>query len=343
MPKCLVLLSGGLDSTLVVKILQREGCEILALRFVTGLENATIRKEILGEEGRDYAKILTDRLAIAFRIVPLSDIYLDMFLHPKYGYGSAVNPCLDCHILMLKEAKKIMDAEGFDFVATGEVLGQRPMSQKSNDLTRAAKDSGLEGRLLRPLSAKLMPETEPEKEGLINRNNLYDISGRSRNKQMELAKLFGIEDYPTPSGGGCSIVDKVFAAKYRELRKHIGEDRLTMEIMRYLYIGRHYRLSENAKIIIGRDEAENDALEKRSDMEGFILKPTYRKGPNAFVEIYGDAREDIIKEAAALIAMHSKEETESFVIKAKNNKSALEYTFKIDKDKIDKNKYKQIL
>ena len=248
-----------------------------------------------------------------------------MFLNPKYGYGSAINPCLDCHILMLKTAKEIMEKEGFDFVATGEVKGQRPMSQKPQDLINAIKESGLEGRLLRPLSAKLLPITIPEKEGLINRENLFGIYGRARNIQMKLAKEFGIKDYPIPAGSGCSIVDKSYARRYKELIERNMTKIINMELMQYLAIGRHIRIENNAKLILGRNEKENDALEKRDRIKinrinDITLKPNYNRGPFGYLEIYEDNignknnLEEIIYKSAMIMGYFSKEETENLSI-----------------------------
>lgn len=285
--KAILLLSGGLDSTIAGAVLKRENIDMLALRFVTGLEYAVIKEELLNIYNDDPAKKAADFLNIPIRFVSLKDVYLDMFLNPKYGYGSAINPCLDCHILMLKTAKKIMEDEGFDFIATGEVKGQRPMSQKSQDLINAVKESGLEGKLLRPLSAKLLPITKAEKEGLINRENLYDIYGRSRHIQMKLAEEFGITDYPIPSGAGCSIVDKGYARRYSDLISNNGKEILNIELMQYLAIGRHIRMSKNIKLLLGRNEKENDALEKRNKKNCITLKPNYNKGPFGYLEIYG--------------------------------------------------------
>ena len=318
--KAILLLSGGLDSMLVGAILKRENIDVLALRFVTGLEYAVIKEELLEIYSEDPAKKAADFLNIPIRFVSLKDVYLDMFLNPKYGYGSAINPCLDCHILMLKTAKKIMEEEGFDFIATGEVKGQRPMSQKSQDLINAIKESGLEGRLLRPLSAKLLPITKAEEEGLINRENLYDIYGRSRNVQMKLAEEFGITDYPIPAGAGCAIVDKGYARRYNDLVSNNGKDILNIELMQYLAIGRHIRMNKNVKLLLGRNEKENDALEKRKRINCIVLRPNYNRGPFGYLEIYGDKSEnidkDIVYKSAMIMGYFSKEEKDTLSVTA---------------------------
>ena len=276
-----------------------------------------------------------------------------MFLNPKYGYGSAINPCLDCHILMLKTAKEIMEKEGFDFVATGEVKGQRPMSQKPQDLINAIKESGLEGRLLRPLSAKLLPITIPEKEGLINRENLFGIYGRARHTQMELAKEFGIKDYPIPAGSGCSIVDKSYAKRYNELISYNTTKIINMEIMQYLAIGRHIRIDDNAKLILGRNEKENNALEKRDRIKikrinDITLKPNYNKGPFGYLEIYKDNLnnlKDIIYKSAMIMGYFSKENFEylSITISYIENGEEKKEIIKINNADSKNTKFEQIV
>ncbi|MEI0508708.1 thiamine biosynthesis protein [Brachyspira intermedia] len=350
--KAILLLSGGLDSMLVGAILKRENIDVLALRFVTGLEYAVIKEELLEIYSEDPAKKAADFLNIPIRFVSLKDVYLDMFLNPKYGYGSAINPCLDCHILMLKTAKKIMEEEGYDFIATGEVKGQRPMSQKSQDLINAIKESGLEGRLLRPLSAKLLPITKAEEEGLINRENLYDIYGRSRNVQMKLAEEFGITDYPIPAGAGCAIVDKGYARRYNDLVSNNGKDILNIELMQYLAIGRHIRMNKNVKLLLGRNEKENDALEKRKRINCIVLRPNYNRGPFGYLEIYDDNAEnidkDIVYKSAMIMGYFSKEEKDTLSITASyyndsDNKEYKSEIIEINNKESKNTKFEQIV
>ncbi len=347
MAKALVLFSGGLDSMLTIRILQRENIDVVALHFVTGLEGATIKKEIIGIDNTNDPKSVCEKFGVPIKIVSLQDKYLQMFFNPEYGgYGSAVNPCLDCHILMLREAKTIMDEEGFDFVATGEVMGQRPMSQLAKKLAIVTKQSGLEGYLLRPLSAKNLPETVVEKNGIVNRENLYGINGRSRNVQMELVEEFGIDKYPEPAGGGCVILDKIYAKRYYELRKFVGEDEIDMNTMKYLAIGKHFRITDRVKIILGRDEKENDALEKRTHKKTVILKPTYRKGPLAFVENWGDDEcltDEVLYDCAMIVASYSKEPVDIFDIKVLGVDDEVQNIISIEKGKIDTSKYPLIV
>ena len=350
--KAILLLSGGLDSMLVGAILKRENIDVLALRFVTGLEYAVIKEELLEIYSEDPAKKAADFLNIPIRFVSLKDVYLDMFLNPKYGYGSAINPCLDFHILILKTAKKIMEEEGYDFIATGEVKGQRPMSQKSQDLINAIKESGLEGRLLRPLSAKLLPITKAEEEGLINRENLYDIYGRSRNVQMKLAEEFGITDYPIPAGAGCAIVDKGYARRYNDLVSNNGKDILNIELMQYLAIGRHIRMNKNVKLLLGRNEKENDALEKRKRINCIVLRPNYNRGPFGYLEIYDDKSEnidkDIVYKSAMIMGYFSKEEKDTLSITASyyndsDNKEYKSEIIEINNKESKNTKFEQIV
>jgi tRNA U34 2-thiouridine synthase MnmA/TrmU len=216
--KALVLLSGGLDSILAAKILKNQGIKITALSF---------RSYFFNEKN---AKKAAKNLKIPIKIIDFSRENLGIVKNPKHGYGRAMNPCIDCHILMLKKAKEILEKEKFhpapepsarygaSFVVTGEVLGQRPMSQNKNSLNLIEKESGLRGYLLRPLSAKLLEPTIPEKEGLIKREKLFDITGRSRKRQMALAKKWKIKWYPTPTGG-CLLTDLGFGKRLKELLK----------------------------------------------------------------------------------------------------------------------------
>ncbi|MBI4779441.1 hypothetical protein HY797_03250 [Candidatus Falkowbacteria bacterium] len=207
MAKTLVLLSGGLDSMLAAHVLMDQGVEITGLSFNSNFFNTAKAKKAAGELGIELIEI------------DFSDEHLEMVKNPEHGYGKKMNPCIDCPGLMLKKAKEIMDKEGFDFVATGEVLGQRPMSQNKESLKVVEKISGLEGKLIRPLSAKLLDESEPEKNGKLIRERLLDISGRSRQKQLELVKKYGIKEYASP-GGGCLLTDPEFSEKLLKILEY---------------------------------------------------------------------------------------------------------------------------
>jgi len=290
--KAIGLISGGLDSTLALALMKRQGILVKAVNFYTGFcVTETQRRKGGRPDGtvpRNEALRAAADLEVEIEYVDVSGReYLDMLVHPKYGYGANANPCVDCRVFMMRRAREIMEREGAHFVFTGEVLGQRPKSQRRDTLRAIERDSGLEGRLLRPLSAKLLKPTLPEVEGLVDRRQLLDISGRSRLRQMALAKELGIEDYPQPAGGCCYLTDESFARKFFDVldaREARGEERrLEQEEVLLLSTGRHFRLSPRAKLIVGRSEVENALLERhaggraRLEAQGVL-------GPVALVE-----------------------------------------------------------
>ena len=240
--KAIVLLSGGLDSILAARVLQEQGIEVIGIC----LESPFF--------GCEKAKKAAEQLKIELKIVKLGEDYINMVKKPKHGYGSAINPCIDCHAFMLKKAKSLMPKLKADFIATGEVFNERPMSQNLESLKIVEEESGLKGKLLRPLSAKLLAETEAEKKGIVNRSKLLDIKGRSRQRQMELAERYGLE-YPSP-GGGCLLCEPDMAAKLSDLFKHKETDEVSLAL---LNAGRHFRFK--GQIIVGRNKKENDELE----------------------------------------------------------------------------------
>ena len=265
--RALGLLSGGLDSTLAARIMQAQNVEVLGLHFSTGFCLAD-RHRILGNRSnpdkpyRNEALRAGADLSIPIEIIDIKDQYLpEVVLNPKFGYGSGMNPCIDCRIFMLQKTREILEERGYQFVFTGEVLGQRPMSQRRPPLDDVAEESGLGRLLLRPLSAKLLPESIPEERGWVNRAELFDISGRSRKRQMELASQFRIIDYPQPAGGCCSLPDENYARKLRDFLAHRGTD-VTPDDMMLLKVGRHFRLSNDVKVVVGRDQGENAYLER---------------------------------------------------------------------------------
>ena len=214
--KAIAMISGGLDSTLALALVKRQGIEVKAVSFYTGFcITETQRRKGGRADGtvpRNEALRAAADLEVDIEYVDISGSgYLDMLVHPRYGYGANANPCVDCRIFMMARAREIMGREGADFVFTGEVLGQRPKSQRRDTLRIIERESGLDGRLLRPLSAKLLPPTAPEREGLVDRERLEAISGRSRHRQMELARELGIADYPQPAGGCCFLTDEAFS------------------------------------------------------------------------------------------------------------------------------------
>ncbi len=260
--KAIALLSGGLDSTLAAKIVLEQGIELEALNFLTVFCTCTNR----GETCLASQKAV-DALGIPLKVFNVSEEYLDVVKHPKHGYGSNMNPCIDCRIFMMKKAKAYMEETGASFIVTGEVLGQRPMSQRRDAMRLIEKEAGLEGLILRPLSAKFLPASIPEKEGWVDREKLLNIQGRSRKPQIKLAEHFGIRDYPCPAGG-CLLTDPGFAQRMRDLNRYHPD--FFLNDVHLLKMGRHFRLSPHLKLVVGRNEEENQKIQTFSQ-EGDIL------------------------------------------------------------------------
>ena len=289
------VVSGGLDSLLATILLLKQGIKVKWIHFVTDFFDNS-------ERCKKYAK----ELGIPLKIVKLGKEYIKMLLNPKYGYGKALNPCIDCHIMMFKKAKEYAKKIRADFIFTGEVLNERPFSQSRKALEIIEKESGLKGKILRPLSAKLLPPTEAEKKGLVDREGLLGIKGRRRETQIKLAKEFGIKDFPMPSGG-CILTEKEFGAKLEDLLRVKGEN-VTKEDIKLLRIGRHFRF-EKWKIIVGRNEEENRILEKAKGIKLYV--PNYGS-PITLLE-KGASKEAIIK-AAQITARYSDAKNEKIVI-----------------------------
>ena len=247
--KALALLSGGLDSTLAVALLIKQGVDVEGVFFSSPFCQCNRKGSC---QVIDVAKALGIRL----KMITKGEEYIEVVRKPKHGYGKGMNPCIDCRIFMLRKAKEYAKEIGASLFITGEVLGERPMSQHRRALDLIEKESGLEGRILRPLSAKLLPETEAEKNGLVDRDQLLDISGRSRKRQIELAKNLELKGYSCPAGG-CLLTDKHFARRLKDLFKNM--EKVTVQDIELLKIGRHFRVGPN-KIVVGRDEDENQKL-----------------------------------------------------------------------------------
>ena len=261
----LSLMSGGLDSQLAVKILQRAGAEVEAVMFVS---------PFFKDDGT--AAKAAEALGVKLRKLDFTDDIIALIKNPPHGFGGAMNPCIDCHAKMISRAGELMTELGYDFVATGEVRGQRPMSQNAQSLITVAKASGMAGRLVRPLSAKLLDPTIPETEGRLNREALLDISGRGRERQIALAAEFGITEYPSPAGG-CRLTEEGFGRRLKDLMEHEGVDnRLLVEL---LTVGRRFRLPGGSSLILGRDRIENERLRKT----GFVIVECSTVGPVAAI------------------------------------------------------------
>ena len=307
------MISGGLDSLLAVALLKKLDVDITGLHFLNGFGAGSLRKRVcekmsIEEIAADKKESLEEKLGIPIRVIDVSEEFLDVLGSPRFGYGKNINPCIDCRIFLLDKAREIMEAEGFDFIFTGEVLGQRPMSQHLRAMKQVEKQSGLSRRLLRPLCAKLLAATEPEKEGLVDREKLLDIQGRSRKRQMALADEFGIEDYATPAGG-CTLTDENYARKYNDLTGH-NDSAITCADTVLISMGRHLRLSDGVKLVVGRHELENDYLE--SEWGGNINLTTLDH-PGPVTVVIGDPSEEEIKQAAAVTARYSDGKREAAV------------------------------
>jgi tRNA-specific 2-thiouridylase len=247
--KAVGLLSGGLDSSLALKIILDLGFEVVALNLKTPFC-------LCDSNGKCHSQEIADKFGVPVKRVFGGEDYLEIVKNPKHGYGKNMNPCLDCRIYLFSKAKKLMEEIGADFVFTGEVLGQRPMSQRKDAMNLIEREAGMKGRILRPLSAKLLSPTIPEKEGMVNREKLLEIQGRSRKRQLSLAREFSIEEYSCPAGG-CLLTDANFSRKINESFKH---NENSLRHMYLLKIGRHFRLPNSNKLIVGRDQEENELL-----------------------------------------------------------------------------------
>ena len=270
--KAIALISGGLDSSIAIRLIQNQGIEVIGVHFFIPFskhDSATI-EEI-------SAKRIANQLDIKLRIEYLKEEFLEMVKNPKHGYGKNLNPCIDCKIFMLKKAKKIMKEEKASFIVTGEVLGQRPMSQNKAALAKIAKQSQLEDLLVRPLSAKLLPKTLPEEKGWIKKQELEEITGRGRNRQIQLAKEFGIKKYPWPAGG-CLLTEPSFCARLKDL---IENQDWTVENIDLLKVGRYFRITPWLKLIVGRNKEDNEKIIKLAKNNDLVLLPKGVAGPTA--------------------------------------------------------------
>jgi tRNA U34 2-thiouridine synthase MnmA/TrmU len=304
--KAVALISGGLDSLLAARVVMEQGVHVEGINFYTGfcVEGHThaIRKKDRDRPKRNNALWSAEQLGIKLHIVDIIDEYKDVVINPKHGYGSNLNPCLDCKIFMVNKAREWIEANGFDFIITGEVVGQRPMSQRKGTLPVIARDSGAGERLVRPLCAQNLPATLAETEGWLDREKLYGFNGRSRKPQIALARQFGFEDFAQPAGGCCFLTDKQYSVKLADLWSTRGTREYDLDDIMLLKVGRHLRPRPHFKLIVGREEGENRFLE--GYRKRFInIIPTSHSGPLVLLD--GEAGADDIELAARLTARFS--------------------------------------
>jgi len=306
--KAVALISGGLDSLLAARLMLDQGIHVEGINFYTGFcveghTQAIRRQPGNAKPKRNNALWVAEQLGIKLHIIEVVEDYKAVVINPKHGYGANLNPCLDCKGFMVGRAREWMEAHGFDFIITGEVLGQRPMSQRRDTMPVVARESGAFDRLLRPLCAKLLAPTLPEREGWVDRSKLLDLNGRSRKPQMALAERYGFVDYAQPAGGCCFLTNEQYSHKLSDLWAYRGSKDYDLDDIVLLKVGRHLRPRPHFKLIVGRDEGENNFL------QGFRkrylhLQATSHVGPLVLLD--GSASADDVQLAARLTARFGK-------------------------------------
>lgn len=312
--KAVSLISGGLDSLLSTKLLLDQGIHIEGINFFTGfcVEGHThaIREQKFDKKKRNNALWVAEQLGIKLHIIDVIEEYRDVLLNPKHGYGKNMNPCLDCKSFMVKKAKQWMLENDFDFIITGEVMGQRPMSQRKETMPIVQAESGADDLLLRPLCAKHLPETKAEIEGWVDREKLLDFSGRTRKPQIALAKQYGFEDYATPAGGCCFLTDKQYTDKLVDMWQARGNREYELDDLMMLKVGRHIRPNKRFKMIIAREEGEVKFLEGYRNQYAHLY-PTSCNGPLALID--GEPNQEDVKIATQILARYSQGRDEGLV------------------------------
>jgi tRNA U34 2-thiouridine synthase MnmA/TrmU len=303
--KAVALFSGGLDSLLAIRLVQEQGIDVTALCFCSPFFIDDEKKKKLGR--------IADKYRFRIEFIDLGNDYIKLVRNPKHGHGKNMNPCIDCHAFMLRKAKEYAEQIHAKFIFTGEVLDERPMSQNRKSLDIVEHESGLKGKLLRPLSAKLLPKTEAENQW-IDRNKLLNISGRGRKPQLALAKRFKIDDYETP-GGGCLLTYEEYSKKLRDLFAH--KKRIDKNDLLLLKFGRHFRLG-NSRIIVGRNEDDNNNLVKLKHEADLMFEARDFVGPTTL--LIGKPDKNLIELAAKLTARYSDADKDEVVIRYGNQK-----------------------
>ena len=292
----LALYSGGLDSTLACRVVARQGIKVIAVKFVTPF----FGYELLQKQD-EYIQKTKETAGIDIILKDITLPYLELLKKPAHGFGKNFNPCVDCKILLLTEAQKMMPEIGASFLVTGEVIGQRPMSQRRDTLRIIERDSNCDGLLVRPLCAKNLAPTQAEIDGLIDREQLLNFSGRNRSPQIQLAKQFGITDYPSPAGG-CILTDPILSLRIQEYYE--THEPIILENILLVMVGRQFKLPSGAWLVVGRDESENIKIKNLRQSGDWLLEPKDIPGPSALLR-YSSAREEL-KTAASIVVRYSK-------------------------------------
>lgn len=319
--KAISLLSGGLDSILATKLILDQDIEVVGLHFTSNFASKSDK-----ERGLQAVKT-ADELGIRLIVKDKGPEYLEIIKKPRYGYGKNVNPCIDCRIFMLQKTETVMAEEGAGFLITGEVVGQRPMSQKRHTIELIEKRSGLNGLIVRPLSAKLFPPTRPEQEGVIDREKLLALSGRSRETQYNLVAFYNMKEFARP-GGGCLLTDPIFGCKLKDFMSKDPE--FTLKDIEFLTMGRYFRLDNNTTLFLGRNQEENERLESLWTVPYVLLSPCDFKGPKGILR--GVLTEKNVKIAAHIIAFYSKYTASIIRIESNNG---LPKTYEVKQEEID--------
>lgn len=296
MAKALALFSGGLDSILAVRLMLEQNVPVVAMHFVNGFG-----RSCSDGSAPPAVREAAQQLGVPLEVIDISGAFLELVKLPPHGYGSQMNPCIDCRIQELRLARQNMARFGADFVVTGEVVGQRPMSQRHFTLSLIEREAGVQGLVVRPLCARLLPPSQPEQRGWVDRARLLDISGRSRKTQMALARQFGITVYPTPAGG-CLLTDPGFSARLRDLFAHKAD--ADLNDVNLLKLGRHFRLSDRCKVVVGRDQDENPRLAALARRGDHLFELAFAPGPVGLLR--GAACPDGVQAAANILVRYSK-------------------------------------
>lgn len=307
--RALALFSGGLDSALAVKVIQEQGVEVIGLNFVSHFFGGKNEK----------AEKMAEQLGIKLEYVNFSSIHTEILKNPVHGRGKNMNPCIDCHALMFKTAGDLLKKYDASFIISGEVLGQRPMSQNYQALEKVkALSPGLEDLIVRPLSAKLLPESKPEREGWIDREKLLDIQGRSRKPQLELVERFKLVDYPTPAGG-CLLTDPGYSRRLKLLEEDGFLEDEYSNLFHLLKIGRFFRFEKGKYLIVGRQKEDNLKINEYKNYGSYFMRGTNIPGPHMVA--YGELDEDMIEFALELFSRYSKVKGKEEVVVSVNGKN----------------------